>query len=507
MDRAEVAIVGAGPGGLAAALILADHGVDVALIDEQARPGGQIYRQPPKTFGVRDRQAGKTYALGKEILRVASDKKLRYRLETTVWGLFAVGVEGVPVVRSLPELGSITQSPAAAVESAAEIGLALSGGGGVDLLRARRVLLAPGAYDLPVAFPGWTLPGVMAAGGIQAFVKSQRFLPGKRFCFVGAHPLQILIADQLLSEGAEIAGVCFAQSRPSFFDAIKQLPDVWNSWEKLWQSLGAWRRLERAGVPISFGKIIVRAEGLDEVERAVVASVDDSWKVLAGTEETIACDTIGLNFGFLPSTELGRQAGCRHRWSAREGGWVLEHDEWMRSSQPYIYLAGEITGVAGADIAISEGRLAAIGLLRDLGRLDPRGANQMADPIRRTLQRERRFARALQNFAEPHFDGLARLMSDETTVCRCEEISAGQVRLALRENPHLGTANAVKLFTRAGMGLCQGRFCALSVTALIAAKTGKDILEIGPFTARPPTKPIPLTDLARYWEEANGEHN
>ena len=505
MDRAEVAIVGAGPGGLAAALVLADHGVDVVLIDEQARPGGQIYRQPPKTFRVNDRGVDRTHALGREILRAASEKKLRYELETTVWALFAIGVEGVPVVRSAPELGSVTQSPGAAVQPAPGLGLALSGGGGVDLIRARRVLLAPGAFDLPVAFAGWTLPGVMAAGGIQAFAKSQRFLPGNRFCFVGAHPLQILIADQLLNEGAEIAGVFFAQSRPSFFDAIKQLPDVWTSWDKLWQSHAAWRHLERAGVPISFGKIIVGAEGHDEVESAVVASVDDTWNVVPGTEETIPCDTVGLNYGFLASTELGRQAGCRHRWSARQGGWVLEHDEWMRSTEPYIYLAGEITGVAGADVAISEGRLAAVGLLRDLGRIGAGPAGQVAAPVRRKLRRQRRFARALQEFATPRFEALAKLMSDETTVCRCEEVSAGQVNLALRENPHLGTANAVKLFTRTGMGPCQGRFCALSVATLIAAKTGEDISKIGPFTARPPTKPVPLAELVRYWEKMNGE--
>ena len=177
----------------------------------------------------------------------------------------------------------------------------------------------------------------------------------------------------------------------------------------------------------------------------------------------------------------------------------------MRSTEPYIYLAGEITGVAGADVAISEGRLAAIGLLRDLGRLGAGRANQVVAPIRRQLRRERRFARALQEFAAPRFEALAGLMSDETTVCRCEEISAGQVNLALRENPHLGTANAVKLFTRTGMGPSQGRFCALSLAALIAAERGSDFSEIGPFTARPPTKPVPLAELARYWEETNSE--
>ena len=501
MERADVAIVGAGPGGVAAALILAEHGVDAVLLDEQARPGGQIYRQPPMTFEVVAHRLDKTRAIGKEILRAASEKKLRSRLETTVWGLFPLGVEGVSTVGSP---GAMTLTPAAAGESAAAMAVALSGEGGVDLLRARRVLLAPGAFDLPVAFPEWTLPGVMAAGGIQAFVKSQRFLPGNRFCFVGAHPLQIVIADQLLNEGAEIAGVFFAQTRPSFFDAMKELPNVWTSWEKLGQFFAAWRRLDRAGVPVSFGKIIIGAEGHGEVERAVVASVDDAWDVIPGTEKTVPCDTIGLNYGFVASTELGRQAGCRQRWSPSEGGWILEHDEWMRSTEPYIYLAGEITGVAGADVAISEGRLAAIGLLRDLGRVGAGRASQLAAPIRRKLRRERRFARALQEFAAPRFDALAGLMSDKTVLCRCEEISCGQVRQALRENPHLGTANAVKLFTRAGMGPCQGRFCALSVAALIAAQSGNDFSDIGSFTARPPTKPLPLADLARYWDETTG---
>jgi NADPH-dependent 2,4-dienoyl-CoA reductase/sulfur reductase-like enzyme len=426
-----------------------------------------------------------------------ANRNLRWELETTVWGTFPVGT-----LESKRTTGSnlFAGSPATGARRAEEIGLALHHQGRIDLLRAARVLLAPGAYDLPVAFPGWTLPGVMTAGGVQVFLKSQRLLPGKRFLLAGGHPLQLILADQLLSAGGEIVALCFAQPRPGFFLTLRELCSLRGNWKKILEAFGAWTRLRRAGIPILFGTIIARAEGNDGVEGAVVASVDESWRMLPGTEQRFGCDTVALNYGFLPSTELARQAGCEYEWIPTRGGWVLKHDTWMRTSQPHLYAAGEITGVAGADVAEAEGRLAALGILLDTGRLTSERTKRMAAPIRRDLGCHQRFSRVVQRIFNPRTEALTQLLTDEVTLCRCEEIKVGALTKAFRENPQLGTADAVKLLTRAGMGLCQGRNCGLAVAALIAKHTGRDMASIGPFKARPPMKPVPLGDLADHWE-------
>jgi hypothetical protein len=310
----------------------------------------------------------------------------------------------------------------------------------------------------------------------------------------------LLLADQLSSAGGEIVALCFAQSRPSFFLNLRELYRLRSNWKKILETFGAWSRLRRAGVPILFGKIIVKAEGNDGVKGAAVASVDESWDILPGTEQRFGCDTVTLNYGFLPNTELARQAGCEYEWSAARGGWVLKHDTWMHTSQPHLYAAGEIAGVAGAEVAEAEGTLAAIGMLLDTGRLTNERAKRLAAPVRRELGRHQRFSRVLQRLFTPRYEALTQLLTNEVTLCRCEEIQVGVLTKALRENPHLGTADAVKLLTRAGMGLCQGRNCGLGVASLIAKHTGRDMASIGPFKPRPPVKPIPLLDLAEHWE-------
>jgi hypothetical protein len=169
----------------------------------------------------------------------------------------------------------------------------------------------------------------------------------------------------------------------------------------------------------------------------------------------------------------------------------------MRTSEEALYVAGEIAGVAGAEVAASAGRLAALGILRDLGRLAPGDAERAAAPVRRALGRQRRLAAVLDDVFAPRHDALAALVTDDTVVCRCEEVTGGAVRAALRDHPHLATSDAVKLVTRAGMGLCQGRLCGPAVAHLIAAATGRDVRQVGPYTARPPVKPLLAAELAR----------
>jgi len=487
VERADVAVVGAGPAGLAAAIVLAEHDADVVLVDEQARPGGQIYRQPPATFADAALPPGPRYARGRGLLAAADAAAFRRLGGTIVWGIFEPDdAEAVRLNGSAPSPSWL---------------LALAGDAGLERLAVRNVLVATGAYDLPVAFPGWTLPGVMAAGGVQAFVKSQKLLPGRRFVLAGAHPLLLLVADQLLAAGADVAAVALAQPRPAITDAVAAAARLRGRVAGVGAAAGPLLRLRRAHVPLLFSHVVAEAEGSDGVEAARLRPVDDAWQPTGAADARFECDTLALGYGFVPSTELVRQAGCAHAWRSAAGGWVTEHDEWQRASRTGISVAGELTGVAGAEQAEEEGRLAAIGILQELGRLDAGSAARLAAPVRRRLRTLRRFSMLVQERFEPRRDALAALVDGSTIVCRCEEVTADELRAALAAHPHLGDADAVKQLTRVGMGPCQGRFCQPTVAALTAAATGREVAELGPFTARPPVKPMPLGRLADAWND------
>jgi len=489
MQRRDVAVVGAGPAGLAATIVLAEGGLDVLLVDEQRAEGGQIYRRPPTGFARTQELAGTRHEGRRLLARASALDGVSRRLGTTAWGIFRTG----DALQLGDEWNEATVEPDRRI-------VALHGPHGIERVAVRRIVLATGAYDLPVAFRGWTLPGVIGAGGVQAFVKSQHLLPGRRFVLAGAHPLLIVIAEQLLDAGAEIACVALAQPRPRIMEGLRAAPALRGHVRKLGELVRPVTRLRRAGVPLAFSRLIVAAHGEDSVRSATLAAVDRHWRRIPGSEIEVECDTVALGYGFVPSSELARQAGCVHRFDARAGGWHATHDGWMRSSQEGIYVAGELTGVTGADQAIAEGHLAALAVLRDLGKLSPATADRRAARVRRRLRSIRRFTALVQERFVPHLGAFAASLTDDTVVCRCEEVVAADVRTALRDHPHIATADSAKLLTRVGMGACQGRLCELTVAEMLAVHHKRDPSTIGPYAARPPTKPIPLHALADEFE-------
>jgi D-hydroxyproline dehydrogenase subunit alpha len=470
MQTADVAIVGAGPGGLAAALELADAGASVVVVDEQALPGGQIYRQPPASFDVRRNLRASAHDVGKDLLaRFAEKSNVRWLNGTTACGVLHADADGVELL--------------------------LAGTDGLSQLGSRKLLLAPGAYDLPVALPGWTLPGVMAAGAVQAFAKSQQLLPGSRFVLAGAHPLLFVVADQLLAAGADIAAVAFAQARPPVREALADLARLRGAAWRVGELAGPLLRLRRAGVPVLLSTLPVAVEGEVAVARVRLSAIDRTWRPV-GESRSFDCDTFVLGFGFVPSSELARQAGCVSRWDEAAGGWIVPHDRWMRTSMSAIAVAGEITGIAGAEQAIEEGRLAALGILADLGRLSAREIGQRAAVVRRRLAARRCFSAVVRRRFALRSDALAELATADTVVCRCEDVTAGVLRDALAANPHVGTLDAAKLLTRVGMGPCQGRMCQHTVTQIMAACLRRAPADLGAYRARLPAKPISLAALA-----------
>lgn len=476
----DVAIVGAGPSGLAAAALLREHGIGVTIIDEQPRAGGQILRQPPRTFAVERWLPAKLYDRVKLALQAVNERTdIDWRLQSTV-------------------LGSATQSPYRTRNKQPAIhDLWIQGPSGCYLLHANAVLMAPGCYERPLAFPGWTLPGVMGAGAIQGFVKSQQFVPGNRFLLAGSHPLQLVVADQLLSAGAQIAAVVFTQQKRQVLAMLRHPFVAIRHRRQLFETAKILNRLQGARVPVLFGRTVLRADGTDAVERATIATLRADGSIDRDRTQVLECDRVGICHGFLASSELVRQAGAKVHWSEHAGGWLADHDEWFQSSVENLFVAGEITGVDGADAALEKGRIAAAGILRALGRVDDLQAQRLAHSARRRLQRIDRFAELLHELARPPAGLALESMSDESILCRCESISCGQLRRQLTDHPHVLSADAAKLLTRVGMGLCQGRMCGDNAARVIASMRGLVASEVGAFQAQAPVKPVPLDMLVR----------
>lgn len=452
MADADLLVVGGGPAGMAAATIVARQGLRVIVMDEQLRPGGQILRQPPRAFGVRGWLDGRSYRNVKETLAAfEAEPGIRFCGGRSVLGLAR-------------EEGAFTVHAA----------------GMDDVLRitADRILVATGCYDLPLPLPGWTLPGVLAAGGVQAFIKSQQFVPGERFVLAGTHPLMLVIAAQIVTAGGEVALVAFDQSWSRA--AAPLLAQPWTTLrnvEIFASAAAAMMTLRRHRVPVRYGMPLTAIAGDDQVSAARFDAT------------RIDCDRVALCYGFVPQSDLPRMAGASTVWASPAGGWRTAHDEWMATDVEGLWIAGETAGVAGAAVAIEEGRLAAFAILRAAGKA--RDTDLPAKQARRRLARLQGFTNLLADVADPGAV-LSRAVPEDTILCRCEDVSFGAVSAALDETL---APNAVKLLTRCGMGLCQGRSCEPALLRLIASRSGHEIGSAGGFAARFPARPVRIGDL------------
>lgn len=468
-EEADVVVIGGGPAGMAAALEADRSGLSVVLIEERPRLGGQIWKRFGAAFTVADAQrAGHEFRDGQAMIEAVERSGISVRTGTTTWGIWGTNVACT---------GAGT-------------------GGGPEMIEARRIIVASGARDRPLAFPGWTLPGVLTAGAAKSLVATQLVLPGRRILMAGSGPLALAFAAQLRGYGANIVEVAEAAPRPG----LRVLARLAASGDPalLLEAARFRAQLLRDRIPFRYSTIIVRAEGDDEVEGAVVADVDRDWRVIAGTERSIDVDTILLGYGLESSTELTRLLGCEHRYDAGLGGWVPVRDAWMRTTVAEVFAAGDGSGVAGAPSAIVEGRIAGIAAALDLGGLTEADADERTRKARRRLARLRRFQDALAD-AFPVGPGIHELATEATVVCRCEEVTAGQ--LDARISDGVADAGVMRATTRAGMGRCQGRNCASHIAAMIARGTGRTTADVALPSVRPPVKPVAVAAIASQREQ------
>jgi NADPH-dependent 2,4-dienoyl-CoA reductase/sulfur reductase-like enzyme len=462
----DLAIVGAGPAGMAAAVEVAQTGLSVLVVDEQGRAGGQIFRRPPAEWGIRHGDY-RPYRWAQSLIE-------RFEDHPRIEALFRATAFGV--LRDAPEAGGGLQ-------------LAVHRAQGGRLIAARRLLIATGAHDMPVAFPGWTLPGVMTAGAVQSLLKSQKLLAGKRLVLAGSHPILLILAAQLLDAGAEIVEIAFARGLPRLNEMVGVLPAVPGHVALFMEAARALRKIVTHGVRLSRHTIVTGAEGDEALAGVRLQTVNGDWAP-SGEARLVPADVLALGYGFHPSTELARQAGCDLHWNSAAGGWLVSHDSAFRTSVEGIFVAGEPTGIAGAERAWTEGRVAGLAIAASLGATA--GADRQAEAAK-AMVRAGRFSRVVQAMFTPKRLALAALSHpEETIICRCELVRSGQLNETLASNPFILSASAAKLEGRSGMGPCQGRYCETTVAARIAAVRNATIEASGHFNAHLPIKPVPL---------------
>ncbi|MEU5875744.1 FAD-dependent oxidoreductase [Glycomyces sp. NPDC047369] len=450
----HVLVIGAGPAGLSAAVAASDAGARVTLIDSGDGLGGQYWRHlPPQR---------------------PAQREARLHHGWPAFDRLRGSLAGVEVVTEA-QVWAIETADGIAVH--VQVGPADAGGRTARTFTPDALVLATGAHDRTLPFPGWNLPGVYSAGAAQALAKGERVAVGRRAVVAGAGPFLLPVAQSLTAAGAHVLGV-FEAARPAAL-ARGWLP-------RPWRLLGAAHKGgELAGyaahhlgrrVPYRLGRAVVEARGDGRVEEVVIARLDADWSPIPGTERTLAADAVCVSHGFTPRLELPIAAGCRigpDRFVA------VDADQ--RTSVASVYAAGEITGIGGVDAALVEGRIAGA---RAAGA--PAAA---ADLKRRTATTD--FARRI-DAAHGIRRGWTAWLRDDTVVCRCEEVLYGRLRGAAAATDQ-ASLRSVKLTSRAGLGICQARMCGRTVEEL----TGADPARAEDTTDRRPlAAPIRLGDLA-----------
>lgn len=464
-----VVVVGAGPAGIAAATMLLQQGARVTLIDEMPAVGGQYYKQRAAARGVsRGRDLDERVEKGQDRLAALHGDRFTLLTGTLAWGLFQ------------PHQVAILRDDTA------------------DILSPDAVVLAGGAMERAAAFPGWTLPGVVMAGGVQSLLSKDGVLPGRRFLVAGTGPLLLAVAAEIAEAGGQVVGVVEGSQATA---PLRHLHHFWGQMRRVKEAWDYRRVLAQHDIPIHSGHVVTAARGDGQVEEVTFARVDPEWQVLPDTQRTVAVDTLCIHFGFESLTEIARMAECETAFDQDRGGWHVTHDAGMRASQPGIYVAGQLAGIGGADLAEATGALAGLSAARDLDLLGERAYDAQAGQLRREIDQGRDIARVLNTIYVPGV-ALPDLVTPETIICRCEEVAAGAIDAAIAEGAV--SINDIKRRTRCGMGLCQGRVCSPIVRAYVARKSGAAAEDVGLITARPPLRPIPLAALADLPDEHVG---
>ncbi|MCZ4510887.1 NAD(P)/FAD-dependent oxidoreductase [Streptomyces sp. ActVer] len=466
-ERRRLAVIGAGPAGLTAALAAAARGVPVTLVDSAPQAGGQFYRQTAPGLGARRPQAlhhqWRTWERLRDGLAAhIAAGRVTHLTDHHVW--FVERQSGASTADDTGR-GSFAVHALLGPEQEEPV-----------TVHADAVLLATGGYEKVLPFPGWTLPGVVTAGGAQAMLKGGLVLPGRTAVVAGTGPLLLPVAVGLASAGAKVAALVESADPRNL---ARQARVLAAHPAKLAEGARYAAELTRHRVTAQVRSTVAAAHGTDRLEAVTVAVLDGGGRVRPGTGRRIPCDTLAVGHGMLPHTDLAEALGCR-----LDGVAVAVDDE-QRTDVPGVWAAGEATGIGGAALASAEGRIAGLSIAARLDSRTPERSSYASAAKARAGLRE--FFAAVDSVCAPPAHWVEQV-TDDTVVCRCEEVSASAIREAV-DDLGAGDVRTVKLLTRAGMGWCQGRMCGPAVAGLARCPETP--------SRRPFARPVPLGVLAR----------
>lgn len=457
----DLLVIGAGPAGLAAAIAAAERGASVTVLDERPQSGGQFYKPLAPSHQAEhpiDRQFRDGIALRDAALRAG----VSIRQEATVWGAHAAD-EVVAIVE-----------------------------GRETVYRPRQLVIAPGAYERPVPFAGWTLPGVMTTGAAQTLARAYRVAPGQRVVIAGNGPLNLQLACELVAAGVDVVAVLESAAKPAprqwraMLTALRTAPDL------IADGLRYLNRLRRAGVPVLWSHAVLAAEGDDRVAQVRYAPIAADGRLQTDAAVSVAADALCVGYGFVPSTEIARALGCAHHLVDRHLGYLATDTAADGATDlPGVFVIGDGADLGGARVALARGTLAGHAAATRLG-LPAGNAAEIADAQAR-LQRAEHFQAALWSLYQAPPVRLDQV-PDAAMLCRCEEISFGRARAEIAAG-HDSLA-AMKRNTRLGMGRCQGRYCAATAALLLEQSTGRPRAVEQYLAPRLPAKPVPAGALA-----------
>ncbi|MFI6282560.1 NAD(P)/FAD-dependent oxidoreductase [Streptomyces sp. NPDC050988] len=473
-ERRRLAVIGAGPAGLTAALAAAARGVRVTLVDSAPQAGGQFYRQTAPGLGARRPQAlhhqWRTWERLRDGLAAhIAAGRVTHLTDHHVW--FVERQSGTSRRPEPPSTADDTGQDSFTVH-------ALLGPEQEEpvTVHADAVLLATGGYEKVLPFPGWTLPGVVTAGGAQAMLKGGLVLPGRTAVVAGTGPLLLPVAVGLASAGAKVAALVESADPRNL---ARQARVLAAHPAKLAEGARYAAELARHRVRAQVSSTVVAAHGTGRLEAVTVAALDRDGRVRPGTGRRVPCDTLAVGHGMLPHTDLAEALGCR-----LDGVAVAVDDE-QRTDVHGVWAAGEATGIGGAALASAEGRIAGLSIAARLDSRTPERSSYASAAKARAGLRE--FFAAVDTVCAPPAHWTEQV-TDDTVVCRCEEVPASAIREAVDELG-AGDVRTVKLLTRAGMGWCQGRMCGPAVAGLARCPETP--------SRRPFARPVPLGVLAR----------
>ncbi len=464
LNRFPLVVIGGGPGGLAAALTAASLGIRTLMVDEADAPGGQVYQAFPAEFDVKVRLSGRKMLREREAIvkAVSADTRIIKWQDGLFWG---VDEKDTLLIAREKEIERV----------------------GYDSL-----IVASGAYDRSLPFPGWTLPGVLSVGGAYRLVKTQFVLPGRRVLIAGTGPLLLVLARALLQAGAKVIAVVDSSKAfvtPNRMRSLMKMPSL------CIEALYLKATLRRHKTPEYKGWGVIKAQEKASGIQVICAPFTKQGRPDLSGAKTFETDAAAVGYGLLSRTAVIRLLGAEMVYDSLVRDFIPRRSEYLETSIDGVFAVGDGARVSGKLVAKEEGVLAGLAAAHRLGKISDSAFLQRSEKVRRKLKRLYDFRNAIDEIYRLP-EGLFDIPEDDTILCRCEEVTAGEIRQAALEGTF--NLNDIKRRVRAGSGWCQGRTCGRAIVEMLARTHHVPQEKILRMTQRPPTKPIPLSMLIRH---------